>query len=131
MEDEGKGNYVEDIDSEQSVSKIDVFMDSCANSNVFSLDMMQAIVDSLMSSNLQKISVKGGKKFRLEDDHVIYLTEALMKSNIQLVDLSLTYHKITGYLANCKLYFYCILFIISIIIILLNQMLVLKSYLVS
>ena len=86
----------ENNNNDQLVSKIDVFMDFCANANIFSLDMMKAIVDSLMTSNLQKISVKGSKKFRLTDEHVIYLTEALMKSNIQLIDLSLTYHKITG-----------------------------------
>ena len=87
-----------DDNNEELVPKIDIFMDSCANSNIFSLDMMKAIVDSLMNSNLQKISVKGGKSFRFEDDHIIYLTEALMKSNIQLVDLSLTYHRITGFI---------------------------------
>ena len=93
-----EGLNILDGNSEELVPKIDIFMDSCANANIFSLDMMKAIVDSLMNSNLQKISVKGGKKFRFEDDHIIYLTEALMKSNIQLVDLSLTYHRITGFI---------------------------------
>ena len=84
------------FNDQKEVLKIEVFVDSCGNANCFSLDMIKAITDSLLISNLQKISIKGSKNIRFNDYHIIYLTEALMKSNIQLVDLSLTYHKITG-----------------------------------
>jgi len=43
-----------------------------------------------------KLAIKGSIcGFRLNDNHVISLTEAIIRSNIQLIDISLSYHRIT------------------------------------
>lgn len=74
-----------------------------------SADVNPAVVRSLLtalsSSNLLRIKIKGSSNgLRLNDAHVIGLTESIVKANIQLLELSLTYHLITGIVFLFKIY---------------------------
>ena len=83
-------------DDSQVDEKINSFKRICEKSKCFSIDISNALAGSLRTSNLFKIAIKGMPSFRFDDTGVIQLVEAVIKSNIQLVDLSLPYHRITG-----------------------------------
>ena len=76
--------------------KLNSFKKICEKSKYFPINISNSLVGSLRTSNLFKIAIKGVPSFRFNDTGVIQLVEAVVKSNIQLVDLSLPYHRITG-----------------------------------
>jgi hypothetical protein len=76
--------------------KLEVFVSAAEFSGAFSNDMISSLIKSLRTSHLIKISIKGrAGGFQFTDAIVISLTESIVKANIQLVDLVLTYHQIT------------------------------------
>lgn len=79
-----------------AAEKLEVFVSAAEFSGAFSNDMIYSLIKSLRTSQLMKISIKGvNGGFKFTDANVISLTESIVKANIQLVDLVLTYHHIT------------------------------------
>jgi hypothetical protein len=65
--------------------------------NGFPSSLLSAVMCELQSSQLSRIVLVGSKlPVRLNDDDVINLVESLLYSNIQLSELRLLYHNITG-----------------------------------
>lgn len=59
--------------------------------------MVYAVMNSLQTNQLTKLSIKGSDlDVRFTDKHIIKLTESLISANIQLSEVSLPYHEITG-----------------------------------
>ena len=60
-------------------------------------ETMTMIIDELRFTKLTKLHLKGSQvQVRLTDTNVIRMTAALLAANIQLQELSLPYHRITG-----------------------------------
>ena len=82
---------------EVASDKIAFFEDYCKTSSSFPIHIIRSLATSLRQSNLFKIAIKGSQSYRFDDTGVFQLVDALIKSNIYLVDLSLPYHRITGF----------------------------------
>ena len=77
--------------------KLENFGDAALATGAFTGNMVPFIYKSLEYSNLRSLAIKGFEGgFKLNDSHVISLTMAILKAEIKLVDLLLTYHEITG-----------------------------------
>ena len=86
-----------DLEMKEKLALFNDVMESSENFHLFNPMIVNYIEKSLKVSNLTKIAIKGSiAGFRFNDNHVVSLVEAIVKSNIQLLDLSLTYHHITG-----------------------------------
>jgi hypothetical protein len=76
--------------------KLESFGVTAEESGAFNGNMVPFIYKSLEYNNLRSLAIKGFEGgFKLNDSHVISLTMAILKADIQLVDLLLTYHLIT------------------------------------
>ena len=85
-----------DIVEQATANFVDIIATS-EHTSIFTPKILSSFEESLRLNNLFKISIKGSSStFRLNDNHIIGFTESLIKSNIRLAELSLTYHQITG-----------------------------------
>lgn len=100
-----KSNYISMVDSPEELAKLSRFKQILQHSEILDGNSLDVgfLVESLSMNNLLKLNVRGSTcGFRLNDSHVIGLIESMIKCNIQLQDLSLSYHHITGEQLNCN-----------------------------
>jgi hypothetical protein len=61
------------------------------------LDLCELTLNSLQYSYLRKLEIRGSNlPNRFNDNDIIHLIEGLVAANVQLEELSLPYHRITG-----------------------------------
>ncbi len=67
--------------------------------------MIILLSNSLITTQLQEIQIKGTINFRFNDDLIGFFVEGLIKSQISLVSLSLSHHRINdiGFIQLCRL----------------------------
>jgi hypothetical protein len=83
----------------QTEEDLNNFLSLIQSSNLFSSEVIGILYSSLKVSDLKKIYIDGSKSgIRLDDEHISYLTSAIERSNIELDELSLPHHKVTGIL---------------------------------
>lgn len=63
----------------------------------FHSELLDIIANNIRLNQLSKLTIKGsGMDKRIGDFEVVRLVEALVAANIQLEEISLPYHRITG-----------------------------------
>jgi len=92
---------VENKNNEKSMEeKLTAFTESCDNTNTIPKFFISTLESTLRVNNLFKIAIKGTPEFRFDDLSITTLVESIIKADILLVDLSLTYHRINGFHIN-------------------------------